>query len=211
MSGLAMRDRGGRRWCRKTAVLALAGLMCSAAPFVQASDGDPTLGAFVRPEPVRERLGADRLPLRLPSDDALSMPPRTQVPACALAELARQGRDAELRAAVRRGADLDCMAADGFTPLAAAAFAGRRSTVRLLLQAGAKPGRQTASGQTPLHLAALAGQVEVIEEWRRHGGDIEIINAQRESALDLAAQAGQDAVMDLLLQLGADSSRAGRR
>lgn len=206
-----MCDLAGQGVRRHAALLALACLVWSVAPLSQAGDGDPALSAFVRPEPVRQRLGAERLPTRSPSDDAWSVGPRVLAPACTLAEWARQGRDAELRTAVRRGADLDCLAADGFTPLAAAAFAGRRSTVRLLLQAGARPDRQTASGQTPLHLAALAGQLDVIDEWRRHGGDIEVINAQRESPLDLAAQAGQGAVMDLLLQLGADSSRAGRR
>jgi ankyrin repeat protein len=196
---------------RNPSLLMASGWLLALAAAAQASDGDSALGSFQRPDPPRARKLPQHLPPPFSTDDSLALAARRTAPACVWTEAARQGRDAELRAAARRPADLDCMAADGFTPLAAAAFAGRRSTVRLLLQAGVSLHRQTASGQTALHLAALAGQVDVIDELLRGRADVEMLNAQRESALDVAAQAGQGAAMGRLLQAGADSTRAGQR
>jgi hypothetical protein len=195
---------------RALALLAAVGLLAHSAT-AQASDGDPALASFTPREAVRQRQVAVRLQAVPPVDDFQGLAPRQQPLGCPWTAAAREGRDAELRTAARRGADLDCLADDGFTPLAAAAFAGMRSTVRLLVQAGANLRRQTSTGQTPLHLAALAGQVEVIDELLRGHAHVEMLNSARDSALDVAAQAGQDAAMDRLLRAGADSTRAGRR
>jgi len=40
---------------------------------------------------------------------------------------------------------------------------------------------------------------------------IELLNRSRESALDVAAASQQDAVLDLLIQAGADMTMAGSR
>jgi ankyrin repeat protein len=88
---------------------------------------------------------------------------------------------------VRRGAVLDRIGEDGFTPLGAAAWRGHRTTAQLLLRAGADPAAWGHNGHPPLHLAALAGHAELVEDFLRLGSPIELLNRARETALDVAA------------------------
>ncbi|MCA3243138.1 MAG: ankyrin repeat domain-containing protein [Rubrivivax sp.] len=128
-----------------------------------------------------------------------------------LALAAAAGQDELVRDMVRRGAVLDRIGEDGFTPLGAAAWRGHRTTAQLLLRAGADPAAWGHNGHPPMHLAALAGHAELVEDFLRLGSPIELLNRARETALDVAANANQDRAMDLLIQGGADMTKAGRR
>jgi ankyrin repeat protein len=202
----------------RTAVLALALALTilavvSAPTTAAAQDSDPALSGFVRAEPARARTA----PVDALEWQRRLRPAGETVPALwrqldvDLLAAARAGQDTRVREAIERGADLDRIGQDGFTPLGAAAWAGHRSTVRLLLRAGADPLHWGATGQGPLHLASLAGQLDVIEELLRAKVDIETLNRLRESALDVAASASQQDAMGRLIDAGADLGGAGAR
>jgi ankyrin repeat protein len=57
----------------------------------------------------------------------------------------------------------------------------------------------------------MAGHVEIVDDLLARGVSIELLNRQRETAIDVAAAAQQDAVIDRLVQGGADLTMAGRR
>jgi ankyrin repeat protein len=128
----------------------------------------------------------------------------------ALMYAARAGSDELVRELIRRGAELDRVGSDGFTPLGAAAFRGHVATVVLLLKAGAEPVKAGATGQTPLHLAAMTGRVVVIDELLRRGVDPSIRNRDGDTALDVAANRGQQEAMGRLIAAGVDPTEAGR-
>jgi Ankyrin repeats (3 copies)/Ankyrin repeat len=202
-------------------------------PWVRPPASQPRAGA---PDPVaweRTLRPADRLgppPLR-ETDRALLAALRSQrwAEALALAKAgasanardqhggqplvlaAAAGQDELVRLLLARGAEIDRTGEGGFTALGAAAFQGQRSTVRLLLRAGASPAALGSSGHAPLHLAAAAGQLDVVREMLKQGVSLELLNRARETALDVAAAADQQDVMVLLLDAGADATRAGRR
>jgi ankyrin repeat protein len=136
---------------------------------------------------------------------------RDETGAHALACAAAAGRDDVVQPLARRGAALDLPDARGLTPLGQAAWRGQRSTVRLLLRLGADPAVYSRNGHAPLHLAAIAGHVDVVNDLLARGVSIEQLNRARETAVDVAAAAQQDAVLDRLVQGGADLTKAGRR
>lgn len=120
------------------------------------------------------------------------------------------GADDVVRLLLQRGADLERLGEDGFTPLGAAAFRGHRSTVRILTRAGANLYRPGATGQTPMHLAAMTGRTEVIDELLKAGADPRRRNRDGDNALDVAANRGQLEAMDRLMAAGLDPADSGR-
>jgi hypothetical protein len=78
-----------------------------------------------------------------------------------LHELAGEGDEAALAAALSGGAPVDARDGSGCTPLHFAADRGRVAALRLLLAAGADVDAVDEEGQTALHYAAVCGQREV--------------------------------------------------
>ena len=96
---------------------------------------------------------------------------------------------------------------DGWTPLHAAGFFGRTDAAEQLLDAGADPLALSSNymANTPLH-AAIAGQTDpaTVALLIRRGGDVNHRAAGGWTPLHLAASRGSIAVIDLLLDAGAD-------
>jgi len=192
-------------------MLTFSALVATVAP-AWAEDENRALQGFVKPQLAARTAPPDALEWERRLRSPAQMAPRSpRADDAELVAAARAGLDDRVRALIKRGAEIDRIGDDGFTPLGAAGFEGRRSTVRLLLRAGADATRLGASGQTALHLAAVAGRLEVIDELLRAGVGVELLNRQRESALDVAAAAGRQEAMERLLAAGADATRAGQR
>lgn len=79
----------------------------------------------------------------------------------AAAELARQGKTAELSALLKQGLDANLRDAKGNTLLMIAAYQGRVETVAMLLKSGATVDLRNDKGQTPLGGVAFKGYAEI--------------------------------------------------
>ncbi|MGE5246689.1 MAG: ankyrin repeat domain-containing protein [Betaproteobacteria bacterium] len=126
-------------------------------------------------------------------------------PAASIVEAARDGRDAEVQALVKSGADVNAPAGDGMTALHWAARHGDATLVRTLLEAGASVGSTTRLGAyTPLHLAAEAGSAPVVDLLVRHGADVNAATITGATPLMLAAAAGDAGATTTLMAAGAE-------
>lgn len=111
-----------------------------------------------------------------------------------------------------RGADLEAtMDFFGGTALQIAAQAGALETAELLLDRGAEPNKADFSGRTPLYSAALGGDARMARLLIDRGADVEAADRQGHTPLDAAmrsrARSGAAAVVELLLQRGADADK----
>lgn len=98
--------------------------------------------------------------------------------------------------------------ADGWTPLALAAFFGREEVARLLLVAGADPLARSRNGlrNQPLHAAAAGRHPALVRLLLAHGADATATQAGDYTPLHAAAQNGDADSLRALLAAGADAN-----
>ncbi len=148
----------------------------------------------------RSRFGAAAAVLLLASS-GISAPP---APA-PVADAARVGDLAGVRALLAEGEDANAAHGDGMSALHWAAQRGDVELVRTLTLAGATVDALTRIGQyTPLHVASEAGQDEVVDQLLAAGADAMARTGTGATALHLAAGAGNVPSITALLDYGAE-------
>jgi uncharacterized protein len=114
------------------------------------------------------------------------------------------------RALVAAKAAVDTPNDFGVTPLLEASRSGDAAMVELLLGAGADPSRAHPEGETPLLSAARSGSVPAVRLLLARGANVNAAEKfQQTTALMWAAAEGHLAVVDLLIEAGADLNRQG--
>ncbi|KAG1670580.1 hypothetical protein FOA52_012152 [Chlamydomonas sp. UWO 241] len=102
-----------------------------------------------------------------------------------------------------RGATVDQLDVDGWTPLHKAAFAGWTEGLRMLIAEDADVNCSTAFGSFPLLFTVLNSHTEATRMLLDHGADVTVRNYQGRTLLMLAASVGNVTVMELLLKRNA--------
>ena len=121
-------------------------------------------------------------------------------------EAAALGREDRLQPHLADAGTVNSYSADGFTALHFASYFGQAAIAHILLEKGAKPDA-VANNPTrvmPLHSAASARNLEAARLLLDHGA---LVNARQQAGwvpIHAAAQNGDRAMVDLLLQRGAD-------
>jgi len=179
--------------------LALALLERGADPFAASPSGDPVLALSVR-------LGWLRVAARLLAGGA-DLGSRDSHGMTALHLAAALGREPAVRLLVLHGASPEVRAADGQTPLGVALSSGRRDLVEWLEWRGwPLPGRALQPADLPA--AAIVGDADAVRKLVAFGFDVDTLDAQGCTGLLRAAGGGHRAVVELLLERGADPQRA---
>ena len=115
----------------------------------------------------------------------------------AAAELARQGKAAELSALLKQGLDVNLRDAKGNTLLMLAGYHGRAEVVKLLLKSGATVDLRNDKGQTPLGGVAFKGYVEIATLLLDAGAD-PVADQGGSTPADFATLAGKSEILALL-------------
>jgi ankyrin repeat protein len=192
---------GGDLGARGFERVAIELLERGADPYVASPAGDPPLALAVR-------LGWMRLVQRLIAC-GVDLDARDSRGMSALHLAAALGRETALKALVAQGANPDVRAADGQTPLGVALASGRRDLADWLDWRG-WPLPRRALQATDLPAAAIVGDVDAVRRLLDLGFGIDTPDTQGCSALLRAAGGGHRAVVDLLLERGADPQRAAK-
>jgi ankyrin repeat protein len=122
----------------------------------------------------------------------------------AVADAARRGDVAAVRALLKQGADVNEAAGDGMTALHWAAERGDAELVSMLLSAGANPRATTRlGGYRPIHLASLGGHARATAALIAAGADANAATTTGASALMLAARSGSTDTVTRLIENGA--------
>ena len=116
----------------------------------------------------------------------------------ALIEAASNGDIVQMSRLIDRGANVNGVALDGWTPLTAAAAAGRLEAVKLLLMRGAEIDR-TASTVTPLQWAAFDGHLDVARFLVESGGKLRLDPVLKARFLDKVKSFKSDELLSLVL------------
>ena len=124
-------------------------------------------------------------------------------PGVTLAAAAERGDEAQVRALIQKGADVNAPGVDGSTPLHRAVFADRLDVASLLVKSGAKVTAADRYGVTPLALASLNGSAQMIRLLIEGGADPNAVDSAGEPALMTAARAGAPDAMRVLVNAGA--------
>lgn len=112
-----------------------------------------------------------------------------------------------LRILIAKGADINQVNWNGWTPLHAACAEGYIEATQVLIQAGAKLDCVTKDrGDTPLHLAAGNGNLRVVKELLEHCVDINSRNNNGSTPLFLSVFHGYKEIVELLLKKGANAN-----
>ncbi|GAB3736665.1 ankyrin repeat domain-containing protein [Luteimonas pelagia] len=188
----------GDQGARGLEAIAIDLLDRGADPFGASPTGDPPLALAVR-------LGWPRLQARLvahgadlDASDARGMTP--------LHLAAALGRAGALRELIAAGADPAVRAPDGQTPLGVALSAGRRDLADWLDWRGwTLPHRALQPEDLPA--AAIVGDADAVRRLLELGLPVDAVDGQGCTALLRAAGGGHRAVVDLLLDRGADPQR----
>jgi ankyrin repeat protein len=188
----------GDQGARALEAVAIDLLDRGADPFGASPAGDPPLALAVR-------LGWARLLARLvahgvdlDASDARGMSP--------LHLAAALGRGGALRDLIAAGADPSQRAPDGQTPLGVALSAGRRDLADWLDWRGwSLPCRPLLPADLPA--AAIVGDADAVRRLLELGLPVDAVDGQGCTALLRAAGGGHRAVVDLLLDRGADPQR----
>jgi ankyrin repeat protein len=112
------------------------------------------------------------------------------------------GRTAMVQTLVDAGANLDAKSEKGETLLMVAARTADYAMVQALVGAGANLKATNNHGETPLMLAIRVGHTEVVQFLFAQGGDVNL--KTRDDALVLAVEKGNAALVQTLLDAGAD-------
>ena len=122
-----------------------------------------------------------------------------------VADAARLGDAAAVKALLRNGADVNAAQGDGMTALHWAAQKGDIELVAMLLSAGASVRATTRlGGYTPMHLASQAGHPRVVAALLAAGSPADVRTATGASPLMLAARSGSVDTATRLIENGAD-------
>ncbi|NZA24959.1 ankyrin repeat domain-containing protein [Luteimonas sp. SJ-92] len=121
-----------------------------------------------------------------------------------LVEAAGGGRLDEVRALLRRGADIDAVVPGDGTALIAAARAGDLPMITALLRMGADVNRPARGDGNPLIMAAMGGHREAVALLLDSGASVDAIVPGDETALINAARHGHLPVVERLVAHGAD-------
>jgi ankyrin repeat protein len=120
-------------------------------------------------------------------------------------------RAGDLQAAgdlLRRGADVNEVAADGGAPLHWAVYDENLPLTDLLLARGAEVTTANREGMTPLALAAINGDAAAIGRLLDAGSEVDERSQNGETALMFAARTGANEAISLLLDRGAEIDAA---
>ena len=121
-----------------------------------------------------------------------------------VADAARDGNRALVRAALGKGADVNAAQGDGMTALHWAAINGDAELTQILVRAGASVNATTRiAGATPMLLAAENGHGAIVRALLNAGADAKTADLSGTTALMLAAAAGDADAIRALLQHGA--------
>lgn len=117
-------------------------------------------------------------------------------------QAARSG-DAELKALLSRGVNINATDDDGETALMEAADSRNVETVRVLIANGANVNAADEDGETALMIAADDGRLEIVQLLLQAGANVNARDDDGESALDKAVDEGHRKVADALRAAGA--------
>jgi ankyrin repeat protein len=120
-----------------------------------------------------------------------------------LAEAAKNGDTASVRALVEQKADVNAPGPDGTPPLYWAIQADDLAIAQLLIRAGADVKTPNRYGLTPIHIAVSNGNVAMIRALLDAGADPNTIDPANETALITAVRSGELEAVRMLLERGA--------
>jgi ankyrin repeat protein len=147
---------------------------------------------------------ARRLTLGIAAAIGLSLTVSAQSPS-PVADAARKGDAAAVKALLKQGADVNAPQADGMTALHWASERGDIATADALLYAGAGVASVTRlGGYTPLHLASRTGSAPVVKALLKAGAGVATLTTSGATALHLAASSGNAESVSALLDAKAD-------
>ena len=122
-----------------------------------------------------------------------------------LFDAARMGREEMIPALLQAGVDIEVTDAKGYTPLVIASYNGQADATAVLLAAGAKvDGAADARGNTALMGVCFKGYTPIARMLIAAGADVNRRNGVGQTALMMAALFNQGAIIDLLIEQGAD-------
>ena len=122
-----------------------------------------------------------------------------------VADAAKAGDVAALKALLKQGGDVNAAQGDGMTALHWAASHGDAAMTQMLLSAGANIRATTRlGGITPLHMASQAGHAPVVAALIAAGADVNTSTTTGATALMLAARSGSAETATRLVETGAD-------
>lgn len=122
-----------------------------------------------------------------------------------VADAAKSGDVAAVKALLKQGMDVNAAQGDGMTALHWAATNGDVAIAQMLLSAGANVRATTRlGGLTPLHLATQSGQAHVAAALIAAGADSNLATATGATPLMLAARSGSADTVTRLVEVGAE-------
>ncbi len=132
----------------------------------------------------------------------------TAIPESPVADAAMRNDVEQVRALLKKGADVNAAQGDGMTALHWAAENGNTDLVRMLLSAGANREAVTRNGDyTPLHMASKAGNGAVVVALLDGGSRVDAVTTTGGvTALHFAAGSGSTEAVSALLDHGADAN-----
>jgi ankyrin repeat protein len=103
------------------------------------------------------------------------------------------------------------LSADGFPPVALAAFFGHPNVVRLLLDRGADPNQQAQNAMQvrAIHAAVARRSAEIVRMLLDAGADPNARQQGGYTPMDAAVQNGDQEIIALLVKHGAKQAEAG--
>lgn len=128
-----------------------------------------------------------------------------------MVDAALRGDTAEVRAAVRRGADPNARGRDGVTPLHVALLNLNQPAFVALLEVGADPNVPAANGDCAVTLAALFPDRAYLAAALKHRGNPDALDARQRTPLMLAAAAARPENVRLLLGAHAGANLSDAR